>query len=68
MKRPDLSLDEQYLIHHCVLGDFAAPEIGLMLRPHRSSISAELNSRLVRGHYCAYAAQRRRDKAGARCA
>ena len=68
MKRPDLSLDERYLIQHCVLGGFAAPEIGLMLRRHRSCISAELKRGLVRGHYCPHAAQRRRDKARARCA
>ena len=68
MKRPDLSLDERYLIQHCVLGGFAAPEIGRMLRRHRSCISAELKRGLVRGRYCPHAAQRRRDRARARCA
>lgn len=67
MKRPDLSLDERYLIHNGVLGGFTAPQIGLMLRRHRACISAELKRGLVRGHYCPHAAQRRHDRARRRC-
>lgn len=67
MKRPDLTLDERYLIHNAVLGDLAASEIGRMLRRHRSCIDSELKRGKIRGHYCPHAAQRRCDKARLRC-
>ena len=67
MKRPDLTLDERYLIHNAVLGGLAASEIGRILRRHRSCIDTELKRGHVRGHYCPHAAQRRCDKARRRC-
>jgi len=67
MKRPDLTLDERYLIHNAVLGDLAVSEIGRMLRRHRSCIDSELKRGNVRGRYCPHAAQRRSDKARLRC-
>jgi transposase, IS30 family len=67
MKRPDLTLDERYLIHNAVLGGLATSEIGRMLRRHRSCIDTELKRGKVRGRYCPHAAQRRRDKARRRC-
>lgn len=67
MKRPDLTLDERYLIHSAVLGDLAVSEIGRMLRRHRSCIDTELKRGKVRDHYCPHAAQRRCDKARRRC-
>lgn len=67
MKRPDLTLDERYLIHNAVLGGLAASEIGRMLRRHRSCIDTELKRGKIRGHYCPHVAQRRCDKARLRC-
>lgn len=67
MKRPDLTLDERYLIHNAVLGGLSASEMGRMLRRHRSCINTEIKRGRVRGRYCPHAAQRRRDKARLRC-
>jgi transposase, IS30 family len=67
MKRPDLTLEERYLIHHAVLGGLAVSETARLLRRHRSCIDAEIKRGQVRGHYCPHAAQRRRDRARWRC-
>ena len=67
MKRPDLTVDERYLIHNAVLGGLATSEIGRMLRRHRSCIDMELKRGRVRSRYCPHAAQGRCDKARLRC-
>ncbi len=67
MKRPDLTLEERYLIHHAALAGFNQAETARMLRRSASCINTELKRGQVRGRYCPHAAQRRHDAARWRC-
>lgn len=69
MKRSDLTLDERYLIQHALLSGLTQKEIAKMLRRDPSTISNELKigRRHRRGAYCPHRAQRRRDRARAKC-
>jgi transposase, IS30 family len=67
MKCSDLTLDERYLIQNFLLGGLSVAVIARELRRDRSTIYDELARGRARGGYCPHVAQKRRDRARARC-